>query len=220
MNTLNKPILVADGHGIVRHGMINLIKEISPRAVLFEATDFKATIDQIIAHKPMLLIIDNNIRGSEGIKMLNAIKSVQPELKTLIFSASDEQIYAIRYIQAGARGYLSKHSSANEIKAAINTLMGEEIYVSQPVKDSLLYRAISNEGTNFNPLKNLSMREFEVAKLLVSGMSVSEIAHSLNLQLSTISTFKNRIFNKLGIQNVVHLLEVFNLYNPLTALYA
>lgn len=212
MNKQTKQILVADDHGVVRYGIMFLIREMYPQVNVIQAATFKEVLS-VLKDQPIdLLVLDSNIPGSTGTKMVDVLKIIQSNLKVLIFSANDEQLYAIRYIQAGAKGYLHKQSKHTEIKAAINTVLKNEIYVSQIVKDSLLNNVIANNGTDTNPLKRLSNRELEVAKLLIEGLGISEISNLLNLQMSTVSTYKNRILEKLQVPNVMQLLEIFRLY--------
>jgi two-component system invasion response regulator UvrY len=212
MTKTSKHILVADDHGVVRYGAVFLIKEMFPEANVLQAEGFKDVLNIVNKQYIDLLVLDINIPGGTNTKMLDTLKSMQPDIKVLIFSAYDEQLYAIRYIQAGAKGYLHKQSWHSDIKIAINTVLKGENYISQTVKDSLLDNAISNKEKEANPLNKLSNRELEVSKLLIEGLGISEISNSLNLQMSTVSTYKNRILEKLNVPNVVQLLEVFRLY--------
>src|SRR5690606_18263479 len=138
-------------------------------------------------------------------------KAIQPEMKILIFSALDEDIYALRYLNAGASGYLNKGSSEDEMKQALKSMMISGKYITQNIKDRILDSYISKKP--INPLEQLSNREVEVARLLIKGFGNLEIAEMLTIKKSTVSTFKNRIFEKLEIDNLADLIDFFNLYS-------
>ena len=132
-------------------------------------------------------------------------------MKILIFSALDEDIYALRYLNAGASGYLNKGSNEDEMKQALKSMMVTGKYITQNIKDRILDSYISKKP--INPLEQLSNREVEVARLLIKGFGNLEIAEMLNIKKSTVSTFKNRIFEKLEIDNLADLIDFFNLYS-------
>ena len=157
-----------------------------------------------------LLILDINFPNGNSINVLAEIKAIQPNLKILIFSAYDENIYAMRYLNAGASGYLNKETTEDEIKVAINAMISSGKYITQNIKDKILDSYISKKP--INPLQLLSNREIEVAQLLIKGYGNLEILELLNLKKTTISTYKNRIFEKLEINNLVDLIKFFQLY--------
>ena len=129
----------------------------------------------------------------------------------LIFSMSSETIYAKRFLKAGAKGFLSKDSSLDEIKKAINLVLNNRRYVSDSLAEALAFSSASNSPEN--PFEKLSQREFEIASLLLGGQSVSDVSRALNLQTSTVGTHKSRIFEKLGIDNILELKELATSYN-------
>ena len=126
-------------------------------------------------------------------------------------AALDEDIYALRYLNAGASGYLNKGSNEDEMKQALKSMMVSGKYITQNIKDRILDSYISKKP--INPLEQLSNREVEVARLLIKGFGNLEIAEMLNIKKSTVSTFKNRIFEKLEIDNLADLIDFFNLYS-------
>jgi DNA-binding NarL/FixJ family response regulator len=127
-----------------------------------------------------------------------------------MFTAYDEHIFASRYLQAGADGYLVKDSPEEEISKAIRAVLNNELYVSDSIKQDFLYRLAGRKNSEGNVLQQLSNRETEVMQLLIKGNSTADICKLLNLQASTVSTYKTRIFEKLGIKNIVELIEKYN----------
>lgn len=177
------------------------------------------TFAQVLVHlqKPAdLLILDINMPGGNKVEMLDVVKSFQPKIKILMFSSYHEQIFAMRYIQAGANGYLNKNSDEKEIVKAIQTVMEGRKYVSQTMKDSLLDLFATDNEQGSNPLNLLSNRELEVGIHLAQGVGVLEISKLMNLQMGTISTYKMRTFEKLGVKSIVELAEKFKLYSSLS----
>jgi DNA-binding NarL/FixJ family response regulator len=208
MNTTSKHILIADDHGVVRYGMMLFIKDLMPWAQVSQVGTFNEAIGHVNKSQVDLVILDINLPGGNNIKMVDSLKAVLPDIKVIIFSSYDEKIYAERYLRAGAKGYLNKETSNKEIKKAIQSVLSGGVYMSNTVKDLMLNRLLNIE-VGQNPLSVLSNREIEVAQLLVIGQGVTEISTALNLQLSTVSTYKNRIFEKLDVSNVVQLIEKF-----------
>lgn len=211
MNTLSRHILIADDHGVVRYGMMLLLKDIMPWAKVSQVGSFNEAVDLIKKTEIDLLILDINLPGGNNIQMLESLNAVQKGIKVLMFSAYEESLYATRYLQAGAKGYLHKQTSNNEIKKAIATVFSGGVYMSDNVKDLMLNRML-NHNEDQSPLDLLSNREFEVAQLLIYGHGITDISSLLNLQISTVSTYKNRIFEKLNVVNVVQLIDKFHFW--------
>lgn len=189
--------LIADDHSVVRQGVSLIIKELFLNAAIYMAGNFKDIFSKLNEVKIDLLILDVNFPDGNSINVLSEIKAIQPDIKILIFSAYDENIYAMRYLNAGASGYLNKETSEEEMKNAINSMMLSGKYLTQNVKDRILDSYITKKPTN--PLDLLSNREIEVAQLLIKGYGNLEILELLNIKKTTVSTFKNRIFEKLRL---------------------
>jgi len=208
----NQPtFLIADDHSIVRQGISLLIKELFFSSKIFHAGSFKEILQIIRETKIDIIILDINFPDGNSLNIITEVKSIQPEVKILIFSAYDEDIYALRYLNAGASGYLNKGSSEDEMKNALKSMMVSGKYITPNVKEKILDSYISKKP--INPLEQLSNREVEVARLLIKGFGNMEIAEMLSIKKSTVSTFKNRIFEKLEIDNLADLIDTFQLYN-------
>lgn len=201
-------ILIAEDHGIVRLGTRLLIKEMYPKAIVAEAANFKATLQLLEQQAFHLLLLDINIPGGDSIQMIQAVRSRQADIPILILSSYDESIYAIRYLKAGANGYLQKESEPQEIKTAIHKVLHKQAYASQAVQQQLFQSlSVTRNPQSALQLKNLSDREIEIMHLLAKGASPTEIKNKLNIQLSTISTHKARIFEKMEVSNIIELAE-------------
>ncbi len=211
MHTSTKHILIADDHGVVRYGMMLLIKDLLPWAEVTQVGSFNETVEFIKTNKIDLVILDINLPGGNNIQMLDSLNEIQKNIRVLMFSAYEENLYATRYLQAGAKGYLHKQNSNAEIKKAIQTVCSGGVYMSDDVKNIMLNKML-NHDENQNPLDLLSNREFEVAQMLIYGHGITDISNLLNLQMSTVSTYKNRIFEKLNVTNIVQLIDKFRFW--------
>jgi two-component system, NarL family, invasion response regulator UvrY len=208
-----KKILIADDHSIVRIGTTMLIKDaLHNQVAIQEATTFDQALALLHNEEVNLILLDINIPGGNNIDMINAIKVRNKNVKILVFSSYDESIFAIRYIKAGANGYLSKDSSEEEFKKAILSVLDGNIYLSDKLKEQSISDFLGKKS-NINTLQDMSNREIEVINLLVKGYSTSEIAHTLNIRLNTVSTFKSHIYTKLNVSNVVELISKVQLYS-------
>lgn len=203
-------ILITDDHGIVRYGIMLIIKDLFPSVIIHQADSFETMMKMLPARHYDLLILDINMPGGNNFQMIDAIRLKQEDIKILMFSAYEEQLYAVRYLQAGVNGYLQKNSSEQEVKNALESVIYKGHYTSPALRDHLVNNMV-NKGA-VNPIELLSNREIEVAKFIVQGESVQNIAKALNIQVSTVSTYKNRIFEKLEVNNVAELIEKFRLF--------
>lgn len=207
-------VIITDDHDIVRLGASLVIKELIPHAEIQQASNFPDTI-KLLEKKPYsLLLLDINMPGGNNIRMIEELLAIQPDLKILVFSSYEENIYALRYLQAGASGYIHKNSSKDTLKTAIESVMSKGRYMSSEVSNLLLDTITTGRSSKIeaNPLNQLSNREMDVAKLLISGLSVVDVAKKMNLKNSTVSTYKSRIFDKLQLDNIRDLIEVFRLH--------
>ncbi|MBC8644208.1 response regulator transcription factor [Flavobacterium lindanitolerans] len=148
------------------------------------AESFTSVLNLLKTSVPDLLFLDINLPGGNSTKMIEKIRLSYPDLKVLMFSAYDEEQYALRYIHAGANGFLNKHSSESEIINAVQSVMETGKYISATVKEKILENVLHK--TPINPLESLSDREIEVAGLLAGGEGNLEIANQLNIQMTTL----------------------------------
>lgn len=209
----NYHFLIADNHSVLRRGVWVIIKELFSNATIHQAGNFAEIFKILRDTKIDLLILDINFPEGNSLNILDEIKSIQPKVKILMFSGYDENIYAMRYLNAGASGYLSKENSEDEIKNAIKSMILSGKYITHNVKNKILDSYISNKP--INPLDQLSNRELEVAHLLIRGYGNLEISESLDIEKTTVSTYKYRIFEKLQIDNLASLIEFFRLFSIL-----
>lgn len=207
-------ILITDDHDIVRLGSSIVIREVIPGASIQQANNFSDTISMLQSSPFDLLLLDINMPGGNNIKMIDEVLSIQPDIKILVFSSYEESIYALRYMQAGASGFINKNNTKEELKNAIQSILEKGRYMSPEISNQYIDSITQGKSSKLkaNPLNLLSNREMDVAKFLVRGMSIIEVSKKMDLKNSTVSTYKTRIFDKLQLDNIADLIEVFKLH--------
>ncbi len=211
MTNLPRKILLADDHSVVRQGISMILKESYQDLTILHAADFEAALTLLKTNIVFLIVLDISIPEGKGVQMIEMVKAIQPKIKILVFSAYEEELYAMRYLKAGADGYLNKLSSEVEFRQAFKSMIEDGTYMSEAIKKKIISASLNKKSDN--PLDILSNREIEIARLLVKGEGNLEIANKLNLQNSTVSTYKNRIFEKLAINNTVALVSLIQAYD-------
>ncbi|HKO76576.1 MAG TPA: response regulator transcription factor [Flavobacterium sp.] len=207
-----KKILIVDDHFIVRSGMSLLLENEIDEVQIFGANDFQEALAECGNTSFDLVILDINLPGGKKCYMVDDLRELQKDVKILIFSAHEEDIYAFRYIQAGANGYLNKLSDSDTIVKAVKTVLEEGKYISNDILDKFIAFSQHKRESN-NPLEDLTHREFEIAELLVKGYGNLEIANELDIKMTTVSTHKLNIFKKTHITNIIELSELFKKFN-------
>ncbi len=213
MKQIDGKILIADDHGVVRLGLSMIIKKLRPHAVIDLVSDYKEVMQIIKAKTFDLVILDLNMPNGNFQEALQAIRIKAPVTKVMIFSSQDESLYAVRYLKMGADGFLHKDSGEDVINRALVKMLDQGRYMSEEVKDSLIYGKLNKQETPINPLEMLSEREMEIAECMVAGDAPKEISSKLNIHASTVSTYKSRVFEKLNIQSIADLIKIFNFHN-------
>ena len=192
-------ILVADDHTVVRRGLRQILLEGFPGALVEEVGDAEDLIKNVVKSSWDVVISDLSMPGRSGLDALQQIKQLHPNLPVLILSIHPEEQYALRVLKAGASGYLSKDMAPDELVNAVKKVMLGKKYITASVAEKL---AATLDQDHSKPLHEyLSDREFNVLKMLAAGRSVSEIAESLFLSVTTVSTYRSRIMAKMNLKN-------------------
>ena len=205
-----KRFLLVDDHIVVRSGMKSILIEIFNPAEIHEAGDGNGTIEKLKQHTYDLIMMDIQMPNTDTLGLMKIIHQDYPAARVLIFSMSAENIYAKRFMKAGAYGFISKESPLEEITRAINLILNDRKYISDSLIDKLAEDSLT--GNRGNPFDKLSPKEFEIASLLLSGKTLTDISHTLNIHTSTVGTHKARLFEKLGVTNVLELNELAKVY--------
>ncbi len=156
-------------------------------------------------------MLDVKMPNTNTLQLMEYIRITYPKLNVVIFSMNSESVYAKRFLKAGAKGFVNKDAPLEEVIKAIKLVLSGKKYISESMMEHLAeFGTDSQEKNLFN---TLSPREFEIVSLILKGESISHIAHSLNLQISTVGTHKARIFEKLKVSNLIELKELATMYS-------
>ena len=205
-------ILVADDHTVVRRGLRQILLEGFPGAHVEEVGDAEDLIKNVIKAEWDVVISDLSMPGRSGLDALQQIKQLHPNLPVLILRRHPEEQYALRVLKAGASGYLSKDMAPDELVNAVKKVMLGKKYITASVAEKL---AATLDQDHNKPLHEfLSDREFNVLKMLAAGRSVSEIAETLFLSVTTVSTYRSRIMTKMNLKNNAEL-TLYSMENKL-----
>ncbi len=192
-------ILIADDHSVVRKGLKQILLEGFPTAHIEEVPDAEEMIKKIMQFPWDVVISDLSMPGRSGLEALQQLKQINSKLPVLILSIHPEDQYALRVLKAGASGYLSKDMAPDELVNAVQRVMLGKKYITASIAEKLA--SVLDQDSGKAAHESLSDREFSVLKLLAAGKSVSEIAESLFLSVTTVSTYRSRIMAKMGMKN-------------------
>jgi two-component system, NarL family, invasion response regulator UvrY len=199
-------VLIADDHKVVRLGLALIVKEEFLNAEIFQAGNAAEVYAHMHNEKFDLMLMDLKMPETDSLMMLEQILLMDPELKILIISLNPERIFALRYLKSGAFGYVQKSEDDAMIKKAILKVADGKKYMSEDVVE-LMTEYLRNGNTS-NPFGQLAKREFDVAMHLINGLTPGEICTLMDLQPPTVSTYKNRVFEKLNIKTIHELMEM------------
>jgi len=192
-------ILIADDHSLIRKGLKQILLEEYPSAFIEEVADAEGIFKKVLHNKWDIVISDISMPGRSGLDVLHDIKQHFPALPVLVLSIHPEEQYAIRVLKAGAAGYLSKQAANEELVKAVQKVLQGRKYISPAIAEKV---ADGLHHKYDQPLHEmLSDREFHVFKLIAQGKGVSEIADLLSLSLTTVSTYRSRILNKMDMKS-------------------
>jgi DNA-binding NarL/FixJ family response regulator len=192
-------VIVIDDHPIVRQGLKQILLEEPDMVVYGEAQNSQEALDLIRKRDWDIVVLDITMPGRGGLDVLKEIKHERPKLPVLILSIHPEDQYAVRALKAGASGYLNKESAPDELVQAIRKILRGGKYVSSALAEKL----VSDLGMGGErPLhETLSDREYQVMLMIASGKTTSEIAEEMALSMKTVSTYRARILEKMGMKS-------------------
>ena len=192
-------ILVVDDHAILRRGIRDILAHELEGVICAEAGNAQEVVAQVQSEPWDLVILDITMPGRSGLDVLRDLKKLRPELPVLILSMHPEDQYAKRVLKAGAAGYMNKETAPKELVKAIRKVLAGGRYVSEALAEKLAFDLSAGAANQFHEI--LSDREFEVLRMIASGKTISRIAEELHLGVATVSTYRVRILEKLGMEN-------------------
>ena len=198
--------LVADDHSLIRQGVVFVIEDLEIDSHIVQVGNLETVKQKVTEEQFDVLVLDAHFPDGNSINVIPEIKEKFPTIKILVFSGVDEHPHALKFLKAGANGFLSKMSDEDQISSAIKAIIEEGEYLSATTQ-KLLRDSILNIN-KVDPLSTLSERELEIAQLYAEGYGNLEIANKLDIKQNTVSTIKKRLFDKLKIENIVELIRI------------
>ena len=196
-------VLVADDHDLVRSGLREILKKNPEIDVQDETRTGEETLEKVVANDLDVVLLDLSFPDRNGLDILAQIRKKKPDLPVLILTMHPEDQFGVLALKNGASGYLTKTCNPDLLVEAIKKVAQGEVFVNSKLVKELA--RVSDNKNQQDPHKNLSKREFQVFSMLISGLTITQIAGKLDLSVKTISTHRARILEKMNLKNNIEL---------------
>lgn len=201
--------LIIEDHELVAFSVTIIIENLFPDPLVKHANSLAAATNLLSSgFVADLIILDIDIPDGETYAMIGRLRHLQENVRILVFTGQKEEKFALNFLSAGANGFLSKNAPMEQIGVAIRQVLNGKKYITEQVQEQVAERFFNKVlGGSMDEPVSLSPRETEVLDLLMEGKWVKEIALELNLKLTTVSTHKTRIFEKMKVNNLIDLFK-------------
>ncbi|HEY8085130.1 MAG TPA: response regulator transcription factor [Methylophilaceae bacterium] len=204
MDTQQVRIMLVDDHAVVRSGIRRLLEQNPGFNVVAEAESGESAYQQFSEYLPDVSVMDLTMPGMGGMESIRRIMARHPTAKILVLSMHEKAAFASQALKAGAKGYLSKSSLAQELVNALETIVKGQTYISSDVAKKIALQSLEGD----DPMQLLSAREFEIFRLLAEGQDIDGIANVLKISSKTVANYQTMIKQKLGINTPVELVRM------------
>ncbi len=205
-------VVLCDDHAVVRRGIRDTLMEATDIQVVAEADGYATLREALRVHKPDVLLLDVDLPGRSGLEILAVLQEEASPVKTVMVSMYPEDQYAIRCLKAGAVGYLNKGGDPAALLTAVRTVAQGRKYITPEIAEMLANHLSSPEGGELH--ESLSERELQTLRKIASGKKLSQIAEELMISPKTVSVYRARVLEKLGLTNNAEL-TVYAIRNQL-----
>jgi two-component system invasion response regulator UvrY len=206
-------VVLVDDHDLVRTGIKMMLEEVSGIKVVGEAKTGEDAIALVRELHPQVVLLDVQMPGIGGLETTRKILRIDPDVKILIVTIYEDELFPYRLLQAGASGYVTKGIGRNEMVQAIRAVHSGQRYMSPEIAKQIALKSLGDKDDS--PFEDLSERELQVTLMITKGMRVQEIADALHLSSKTVNSYRYRIFDKLNIKNDVELTHLAIRYHLL-----
>ena len=196
-------VLVVDDHRLVRRGIVSLLKEINGIETIGEAESGEAAIQFVRETSPDVVLMDLQMPGMGGLEATRKLLRINPDVKVLILTVCESDLFPTRLLDEGAVGYITKDCGIEEIVRAIRAVHTGQRYLSPEMAQKMALKRFTSD--EISPFDNLSERELQIMMMITSGSKPQDIAESLHLSPKTVNTYRYRLFDKLGVKSDVEL---------------
>jgi two-component system invasion response regulator UvrY len=196
-------VMLVDDHDLVRTGIKRLLEDHPNIEIVGEAVSGEEALQQVSVYDPDVVLMDINMPGIGGLEATRKLLQRKPKLKIIVVTMHDDDLFPQRFLKAGALGYITKGAKVEEMLQAIRTVMANKRYLSPAIAQQIALGQVGEEVTS--PFDNLSERELQVLLMMMDGQSIGAISETLCLSPKTVSTYRTRLYAKLGVQNDIEL---------------
>jgi len=193
-------LVIADDHELIREGVKKIVRHCADLKVVGEAADLKRLIPLIAQVRPDLVVLDVTLPDADGLEGLAALRRHFPSLRVVMLSMHPEERYAVEALRAGALGYVSKGAATAELLEALRKAGQGTPWVGPRVAE-LLAREAAAPAAPPPPHHLLTVREGEIVALIGAGLQIKQVAAQLGISVSSVNTYRNRIFRKMGLSS-------------------
>ena len=198
-------ILLVDDHPLVRQGIRHVLSSAFDPAVVGEAANAEEGLSELRSTEWDVMVLDLALPGTSGLDLLKDLKRERPALPVLVLSMHPQEHFARRAMNAGASGYLTKDSPPHELVKAVEEVMAGRQYIHPSVREELARQ--DHATAEQRPHEALSDREYQVLRMIASGLTVSQVATRLSLSVKTISTYRARVLEKMRMKTTAELMH-------------
>lgn len=196
-------VMLVDDHDLVRTGIKRLLEDQANIKIVGEAVSGEQALEQVSENDPDVVLMDINMPGIGGLEATRKLLQRKPKLKIIVVTMHEDDLFAQRLLKSGAMGYLTKGAKVDEILQAIQAVMDDQRYLCKAIAQQLALSHMAEAETS--PFDNLSERELQVLMMMMDGQTISAISQTLCLSPKTVSTYRARLYSKLGVQNDIEL---------------
>ncbi len=196
-------VLVVDDHDLVRTGIRRMLEDIAGFKVIGEARSGEEGVRLAREIRPDVVLMDIKMRGIDGLEATKKLIRFDPDIKVLVVTVCDDDLFPAKLMQAGASGYITKDASMDEMVKAIRVVHSGQRYISPAIAQQLAFKHVTDKDES--PFSTLSERELQVMMMITQGCKAQEISKKLNLSPKTVNSYRYHIFEKLGVKSDVGL---------------
>ena len=196
-------VMLVDDHDLVRTGIKRLLEDHPNIEIVGEAVNGEQALQQVTEYDPDVVLMDINMPGIGGLEATRKMLQRKPQLKIIVVTMHEDDLFPQRCLKAGALGYVTKGAKVDEILQAIRAVMTNKRYLSPSIAQQIALSQVGEDATS--PFESLSEREMQVLIMMMNGQTIRAISERLCLSPKTVSTYRSRLYAKLGVQNDIEL---------------
>lgn len=198
-------MLLVDDHSVVREGIRKILAPLAAQWQMTDAADGRAAMELLRQQTFDLVVLDISLPGLSGLELIPRMRGLHPAMAILVLTMHSEEHYAMRALEAGANGYLTKVNAATELVRAVQRVSGGGLYLPAGLAEHVVQRML---GQSAQPrMDQLSNRELDIFHRIIEGQRLTDIAQKLHLSIKTVSTYKRRIQEKLQVETTAALIR-------------